>query len=315
MLPRPLRGVVPPLLTPLTPQGQLDTAGLERLIERVIEGGAAGLFVLGSSGEAPSLSYDIRRQLITAACQQATFRVPVLVGISDSAPAESIALAKFAAEAGAQAVVAAPPYYFPLSQQDLIAYYTDLASQSPLPLYLYNMPSMTKLFIEDATVAELMKHENITGIKDSSGDMNYFHRIIQHAKSDPTFTVLVGPEELTVEAVLFGGHGGVNGGSNLHPRLYVAMVEAAAAGDMPRAHRLHQQVMELARVYRSSRSSATITANLKYALSQLGVCGESTSSLFPALQPSQRQAMDELIARIDFNSPRAASPQSEIPRP
>jgi len=238
MLPRPLCGVVPPLLTPLTPQGELDTAGLEKLIERVLEGGVAAIFVLGTTGEAPSLSYEVRRRMITAACEQTSFRCPVLVGITDTAPAESIALAKFAAGAGAHAVVAAPPYYFPQNQQELIAYYTHLADASPLPLYLYNMPGMTKTFIDDGTVAELMKHENIIGVKDSSGDMNHFHRLVRLGQADPSWTVLIGPEELTVEAVLFGGHGGVNGGSNLHPRLYVAMVDAARAGDLPRARRL-----------------------------------------------------------------------------
>ncbi len=312
ILPQPLTGIVPPLLTPLTPQGELDTAGLEQLLERVIEGGVSGVFVLGTTGEAPSLSYEVRRQTITAACQQAAFRVPVLVGVTDSAPSETIALAKHAAEAGAQAIVAAPPFYFPMNQQEMIAYFTDLAEQSPLPLYLYNMPGMTKVFIEDGTVAELMKHENIIGVKDSSGDMNHFHRLMRLAAADPKFTVLIGPEELTAEAMLFGGHGGVNGGANLHPRLYVAMAEAAAAGDLPRARRLHSQVMQLAAMYRSSASSSTIIASLKYALSQLGVCGESTSSLFPSLQPHQRKAIDALIASIDFNSPPAASPKSGV---
>ena len=109
----PLSGIVPPLVTPLLASDRLDIAGLERLVEHVIAGGVQGLFILGTTGEGPSLSQALRRELITRVTTLAAGRLPVLVGISDAAVADSVALAAHAAEQGAAAVVAAPPFYFP----------------------------------------------------------------------------------------------------------------------------------------------------------------------------------------------------------
>src|SRR4051812_43501002 len=108
-----LEGIVPPLITPLLSHDQLNEPGLERLIEHVLAGGVHGLFILGTSGEAPSLSYRLRRELIARTCQLVAGRVPVLVGITDTSIVEALGVARSAAEAGAQAVVASTPYYFP----------------------------------------------------------------------------------------------------------------------------------------------------------------------------------------------------------
>src|SRR5580692_9044910 len=99
------RGIIPPIVTPLRARDELDVAGLERLIEHILGGGVHGLFVLGTTGEAPSLSYRLRRELIERTCRQVAGRVPVLVGITDTAIVEAISLSHFAAESGAQALV------------------------------------------------------------------------------------------------------------------------------------------------------------------------------------------------------------------
>src|SRR5438094_2542997 len=121
-LPRPLRGVIPPLATPLLDRDRLHHAGLERLIEHVLGGGVHGLFVLGTTGEAPGLSHRLRCELVERACAQVAGRVPVLVGITDTSFVESVELAEFAADAGAAAVVLAAPYYFPAAQPELADY-------------------------------------------------------------------------------------------------------------------------------------------------------------------------------------------------
>ncbi len=118
----PLKGIVPPLVTPLQNRDSLDEPGLERLIEHVIAGGVSGLFILGTTGEAQSLSYRLRRELITRVCQQVQNRLPVLVGITDTAFEESLHLARFAADAGATQLVLSTPYYFPAGQTELTEY-------------------------------------------------------------------------------------------------------------------------------------------------------------------------------------------------
>src|SRR3990172_5198059 len=133
---QPLEGIVPPLVTPLARKDELDVSGLERLIAHVLAGGVQGVFILGTSGEAPSLSYRLRRELITRVCQQVRGRLPVLVGITDTALVEAVALARHAADAGAQALVTAAPYYFPAGQPELIDFVQQLLPELPLPLYV-----------------------------------------------------------------------------------------------------------------------------------------------------------------------------------
>src|ERR1700734_2863123 len=110
---RPLRGIIPPLATPLASIDALDVPGLEKLIEHILGGGAHALFILGTTGEGPALSYRLRRELIERVCRQTADRVPVLVGITDTSFVEAVNLAQFAAEAGAKILVLAPPFYYP----------------------------------------------------------------------------------------------------------------------------------------------------------------------------------------------------------
>src|SRR5512140_1176965 len=119
---RPLKGIVPPMVTPLLDRDQLDLDGLERLTDHILSGGVSGLFILGTTGEGPSLSYRLRGELIRRVCQPVKNRVPVLVGITDTAFVESVNLARAAAQAGADAVVVAPPYYLPEAQPELLEY-------------------------------------------------------------------------------------------------------------------------------------------------------------------------------------------------
>ena len=216
-----LTGIVPPLVTPLRNIDELDTLGLSRLIEHVIEGGVRGLFILGTTGEAPSLSYHLRREMIKQTCQLAAGRVPVLVGITDTAFVESVTLAECAAAAGATAVVLTTPYYFPAGQTELISYVRHIVDRLPLPLVLYNMPSLTKVWFEHETLRRLATLPQIVGVKDSSGDLDYFRELIQLKSARPDFSIMIGPEALLPAAMSAGGDGAVAGGANICPRLFV----------------------------------------------------------------------------------------------
>lgn len=284
-----LTGIVPPLITPLKERDTLDVAGLERLVERLITNGVSGLFILGTTGEGPSLSYRLRRELIERTMKLAAGRVPVLVGITDTSFTESIEISKFAADKGVHSVVAATPYYFPAGQAELLEYLEDLVRELPLPLFLYNMPALTKVSFELDTIRAAQQWEKVIGIKDSSCDMIYFHKMLAVAKQRPDWAVFVGPEELTAEAVLLGAHGGVNGGANLHPRLYVDLYQAAAAQDLQRVRQLHAQVMDLAgRIYTVGKHKSAIIKGLKCALSLLNVCDDCMAEPFRRFNEPER---------------------------
>lgn len=147
-----IRGIIPPMVTPLKGNNELDNEGIVNLVERMIEGGVHGLFLLGTTGEAQSLTYELRREFVKEVCGKVAGRIPVLVAITDTSFDESVRMAEFAKGNGAAGVVAAAPYYSPLSQVELYEYFMALADASPLPLYLYNMPSHVKAFLEVQTV-------------------------------------------------------------------------------------------------------------------------------------------------------------------
>ena len=220
-----LRGIVPPLVTPLAARDELDIEGLHRLLEHVISGGVSGVFILGTTGEAPSLSYRLRREMITQTVKIVDARIPVLVGVTDTAFVETITLARHAADVGADAAVLTTPYYFPAGQTELTAYVQNIAPKIPLPLMLYNMPGLTKVWFEIDTLRKLSSIESIIGVKDSSGDLEYFGEVCKLKSERPDWNVLIGPEALLPEAHSLGGDGGVNGGANFAPTLFVKFIE------------------------------------------------------------------------------------------
>lgn len=295
VLTRPLRGVVPPLVTPLLENEELDHAAHARLIERVIEGGVAAVFALGTTGEAPSLSLELRREVIAATCRRARGRVPVLVGITDTSPAHSLALARVAAEAGAQAVVLSVPYYFPPDQTELETLARRIARESPLPVFLYNIPQFTKAAFDPATVRRLANEPRIVGIKDSSGDLAYFRQLTGIARERPDWTVLMGPEEQLAVGIAAGAHGGVNGGALLWPRLFVDLCAAALAGDREQVSRLQPSVESLGRIYRVSSHPAAVFKALKCALSLLGICADRMAAPLLPLSASEREQIRTIL--------------------
>ena len=297
-IPKPLKGVVPPMATPLENENKLDYHGLERLVEHIIGGGVHGLFLLGTTGEGPSLSVDLKYEMVKRACALIDGRVPVLVGITDTSFSESLRLARHAAECGADAVVLAPPYYFPTGQVELLEYLTHMAPKLPLPMFLYNMPAMTKVNIEVETLREAAEIDNIVGFKDSGGNMIKYHEYVNIMRDKPEFSMLIGPEELLGESVMFGGHGGVAGGANIAPRLFVDMYDAATAGNLEKVKKLQKRIFELRRLYSCGRHSSTFIKGVKCSLNLMGICSDFMAEPFHAFRNPERMRIKDLLTHL-----------------
>ena len=292
-------GIIPPLVTPLTGRDQLDIKGLERLIERVISGGVHGIFILGTTGEAPSLSYPLRRELITRAVAMVAGRVPVLVGITDTSFVESVHLAEHAAGADATAVVLSTPYYFPAGQTELTGYVENLMPHMPLPLVLYNMPSLTKVWFETETLARLSAIPQIIGVKDSSGDFDYFSRAIGLKQKRPDWSIMVGPEAMLPEAMRLGGDGGVAGGANVFPQLFVACFQACVAKDQARIQELQAAIDALQQIYTIGKYASKYIKATKCCLSLLGVCDDFMAVPFHRFNPPERERVQAVLNSLD----------------
>lgn len=298
---KPLSGIIPPMITPLKDPFSLDVKGLECLIEHIIAGGVHGLFILGTSGEGPSLSHKLRHELIEKVCNQVGTRVPILVGISDTSVRESIDMAEHAMKWGANAVVAAAPYYFTPNQDDLKSYFNILANHCPLPLFLYNMPSHTKVSFEPDTVKSLSEHENIIGLKDSSGDLIYLQKIKMLMEKSPEFSLLVGPEELLMQSIFSGAHGGVCGGANMFPKLYVDMYEAAMSRDFEKIESLQKQIMHISStIYSIKTYGSGYLQGLKNALSIMGICNEVLAAPHRSFGENEKKIIRDFLSSMDL---------------
>jgi 4-hydroxy-tetrahydrodipicolinate synthase len=292
-------GIIPPVVTPLTPDGQLDEPGFAKLIEHLIAGGVHGLFMLGTTGEAPSLAGAFQRQVITSTTRLVNGRVPILIGISHTSLSESVALARSAEDAGCDAVVAAAPYYLPLDQTELAGYFRRLAAQVPLPLMLYNFPLLTKVVFEPETIQVLLDEQNIVGIKDSSGDLDYFAKIVEVAKRRPGFSLLAGREANLHEVIALGGHGGVTGGANVYPRLFVDFYNAAVTKDVKRIAECSALVTQLGQIYSvaGSQFSAGI-AGIKTSLGLLGICSGEVAPPIQAVTAEQKAKIQAILVSL-----------------
>jgi len=292
----PYKGIIPPLASPLSDVDTVDVESLERLIQHLIDGGVHGIFLLGTSGEGPSLSPDCRRTMVREATRIIDGRLPVLVGISDTSKTESIKMSQVAADCGADAVVSAGPFYMPPAADQVAPYFASLADASPLPVIVYNIPICTgELFTVDA-VRRLLDHQNVIGIKDSAGNMSRFNRLIELTYDRPDFTVLMGPEDLTAQAVMMGAHGAVCGGANLLPELFVAVYEAAVCADLAEVQRLQVKVHALAeQVYSFDSGVSGFLRGLKCALSCIGLCQNVLSAPY---EPSSDEMYLEIQRRL-----------------
>lgn len=296
-----LHGIVPPLVTPLLDNNTLDVEGLERLIEHVIAGGVHGIFILGTTGEAQSLSFDLRVEMIKQTSKILTKRIPLLVGISDTSMADSLKLANIAADYNADAVVSAPPYYFATGQPELIEYYENLIPQLRLPIYLYNMPTHTKVSFAPATIKKIAENEKVIGFKDSSANGAYFQSVKYEMRDRKNFSIFVGPEEMMAEEVLLGANGGVNGGANLYPSLYVELYNAAVAKDLKKVTELQNKVIQICTtLYSVGCHGSSYLKGLKCGLSVLGICNDFVAMPFNKFDEEYRKKIEVAIKMINL---------------
>ena len=263
-----LGGVLPALISPLHVDGTVDEAGVERLVEHVIGGGVTGLLALGSTGETASLDEKARRTLLSSVVAAAAGRVPVICGVAQSHLAAARVEVEAAARLGAGAALVAPPFYYLMDQATVLAFYRELAKGSPLPILLYNIPQLTKVVAEPATVAALAAEGTIAGIKDSSRDFEYFENMRVATRGTPRFLVYTGSDTMLLASMAMGATGTICGAANVAPGWVVRIYDDLKRSDW-HAARLHQDALiELV----SALRTGVFPAGIKAALHLQGIC-------------------------------------------
>jgi 4-hydroxy-tetrahydrodipicolinate synthase len=276
-----LKGVVPPIATPLTAEEKVDEQGMRRLVTHVLNGGVHGIFVAGTTGEFALLRDEERRRSIELVVSEVGGKVPVFVGVGDSSTARAADRAQEAKGLGADALVAVLPYYQPTSTPDeMVTHFEGVLDATDLPVMLYNIPQRVKNVIHLDAVARLLEDSRVVGIKDSGEDPYYFYRLTQ--MENPSFRVFQGSEALAAASLLMGCHGVVLGIANLVPKLCVQLYDATQAKDVDTLRLLYHHLMEINRIWWVEGTSGI--GALKWALHLAGICQPHVAK--PQAEPS-----------------------------
>jgi 4-hydroxy-tetrahydrodipicolinate synthase len=268
------RGIFTPLITPLEEDASPDLASVRRLVDFQIDHGVHGLWVMGTSSEFAAFSAAERAAVVEAAIAAAQGRVPVIVNISDAGTRLAIAHGRHALAAGADAVAATPPYYYPHSQDEVLAHYRAMRDALPLPLFIYNIPQTVRVKVELPTARTLASEGTAAGIKDSQNDLEWFRQLAMHAHVNHLdFALFAGTRHLIDAAILAGGDGAIPSIANAFPALCVEVYQHAAAGEFDLAARAESDIIAIEALNArsgGSRNAATLGL-LKTILQQRGI--------------------------------------------
>jgi len=276
-----LSGVMVPIVTPLTRAGSLDGGGVERLVERVVSGGAHTVLAAGTTGEYLALRREVRVELFSRVVEAVAGRVPVVAGIGANCLEDIIYYAEAARKAGISFVSLQPPSYFPMDDRMVAELYRAVADAVPLPVMLYNIPQFSGNAVGPAVVASLSGDGRFIGIKDSGGDLEYFRRILE-ARARDTFSVFMGDESLMYQGLKSGADGVVPSAGNVYTALCVQCYGEASSGDWEGARRTQRRLLAETARYNPGRTWYGVVSGLKKMLAAEGVCEEYTAMVFRA---------------------------------
>ena len=287
-----LKGIIPPIVTPLTPAEEVDAAGMRNLVNYLLDCGVHGVFVLGSTGEFPFLTDRERVRAVEAAVEAVNGRVPVIAGISDISSKKAIEHCRAAQIAGADFVIATAPYFGVIKQEWIYEHFRAISGETDARLMIYNVPQLIN-DITPETIARLAEIENVVGIKDS-GPLEHIQEVVFRTRGR-NFQVLEGMEYYLVAALLVGAHGGTPAPANIHPRPYVEMYNKTVAGKTDEALALQEQTNHFLDVFDAIPSWRSA---LKAALHLMGICGMTVAAPFP---PATSEEIELLQAHLKQN--------------
>ncbi|REF37895.1 dihydrodipicolinate synthase family protein [Thermasporomyces composti] len=276
-------GVIPPILTPLTPERELDVSSLERLCTFLLDAGVAGLFVAGSTGEAAYLTDQLRARVLQVVVSFTARQVPVLAGVIDMTTPRVVDRARAAVRHGANALVATAPFYAPTHPAEIELHFRTLRAAVDVPIVAYDIPSAVHTKLPAELVTALAQEGVLAGVKDSSGDLDGFRDVARPAGA-PSFKAYTGSEVHADLALLLGAAGLVPGLGNVDPAGFVRLYQAARRGDWTAAMAEQERLRRLSRIItvgdqrRIGRYSSAIGA-FKSALVQRGILAHATTSL------------------------------------
>jgi 4-hydroxy-tetrahydrodipicolinate synthase len=290
-----LKGVYPAMVTPLTPDEQVDKASLRKVARYLLDGGVNGFVVMGTTGEFPAMTETMRQDAIETVLDEVQGKVPVFIGCGEPGTQRTILQVKAAAKTKADGVLVALPFYFLLDQAGIIRHYEMVADASELPVCMYNFPQMTKITMTADTVAKLAAHPNIIGIKDSSGDFFGMQRYID-VTATADFSVMSGNPALGLSSYQLGAKGGIYAGCSLFPKQCTDVYNAFIRGDIAAAVELQKKASLIPLMGGFGPAPAVI----KTGLAKLGLCGTTITAPL-GMAAGQEEKIYAWMGRVGLN--------------
>jgi 4-hydroxy-tetrahydrodipicolinate synthase len=291
------QGVVPPVVTPLTEDYQVDYASFTRVLDHLLAGGVHGLFVLGSTSEVVFHDEATRLRIIEHATRHVAGRVPIFAGVIDPATERVIGHARAAQSAGVDAVVVTAPFYARTSQPEIIDHFRYVRDALDIPVVAYDIPVCVHSKLERSTTVTLAREGAIAGLKDSSGDDGNLRYVLADTADIPDFFAMTGSEIVVDSVLAMGAHGVVPGLGNVDPAGYVKLWDLCRAGDYAAAKIEQQRLCRLFEMIwvslpRTSPGSAGV-GSFKTAMRSLGVIDTNI------MARPQRSLNAEETAKVD----------------
>ncbi|MDO5676141.1 MAG: dihydrodipicolinate synthase family protein [Propionibacteriaceae bacterium] len=302
-----LRGIVPPVVTPMNPDGTVDYDGLDKVVDHLIDGGVHGLFVLGSSGQVAYLTNSQRDEITRRTVERVAGRVPVLVGTPELTAPRMVEEAQRAVAAGADAIVVTSPLYALNDMAEIEEHFRMVAAGVSVPVYAYNVPVRVHNYLAVDMLVRLGQEGVIRGVKDSSGDDVGFRRLVlANKKAGSPLELFTGHEVMVDGMLLLGADGAVPGLGNVDPAGYTRLWEAAEAGDWAKARDEQDritQLFEIAFVPKGMSGDAGGIGAFKQAMASLGIIA---SAAMPApirpLDESCTPAIEQILREVNLLS-------------
>ena len=265
------RGVVVPMVTPVTQEGRLDVEAVKRIINFFANNQVSPL-LMGTTGEGNSVSPSDGSLFVETAAKAAEGRITIYAGLTGNCFAEQLSQAEAYTKAGADVIVATLPTYYALTPEQMENYYRTLADRITGPLMLYNILATTHMSIPVEVIKRLADHPNIVGLKDSERDLERMAACIEIAKGRNDFAYFCGWAAQSAHSLELGGNGIVPSTGNYVPEMFRQLFDAALSGDMETANRLQDETNEIAKIYQKDRTLGQSLAALKVMMQTKGLC-------------------------------------------
>jgi len=282
-----IKGVIPPIITPVDKNENVDEKGLERVIDYVLDGGVHGIFVMGSNGEFYAFDFENKKKAVEITVKHVNGKVPVYAGASAITTKECIKLTKMAEDVGADAVTVLTPMFIKPNEKELYDHFKAIAESTKLPILLYNNPGRTTNNISASLLEKLSKIDNIVGVKNTSLDFTQTIEYLRVTKNNPNFKVFCGTDYYIYATLAYGGVGCVAGTTNVAPKLVVDIYEKYMSGDYAGAMEAQYKLIPLRNAY----DYATFPVVMKDCLNLIGI---SVGSPVKPVEHCSLQKLEEI---------------------